>query len=79
MLNVNLLSGHAHCGTFPLVPCRRAKCLSGPIKFEYRIRLDRQDIMLMMSTDLADGNSVNGICRTLYIYIDKPHWMTTYY
>lgn len=40
MLNVNLLSGHAHCGTFPLVPGRLVKCLSGAIKFEYRIRPD---------------------------------------
>lgn len=78
MLNVNLLSGHAHCGTFPLVPCRLVKCLSGAIKFEYRIRPDWQDIMLM-STGFANGELVCDFPQRKSAFAYTGCWITAFY
>lgn len=78
MLNVNLLSGHAHCGTFPLVPGRLVKCLSGAIKFEYRIRPDWQDIMLM-STGFANGDLVYDFPQRTSAFASIGFWITVFF
>ena len=49
------------------------KCLSGAIKFEYRIRPDWQDIVLLMATGFTDRDSVRLRLPTasIFVYIDR--------
>lgn len=56
---------------------RLVKCLSGAIKFEYRIRPDWQDIMLLLATGFANRHSACDFLQWAFAFTYRGLWITT--
>ncbi len=57
---------------------RLVKCLSGAIKFEYRIRPDWQDIMLLLATGFTNRDSACDFLQWAFAFTYRGLWITTW-